>query len=81
MHADFDLKSPEIARDPYPAFTWLRDRDPVHWSESLGAWVVTRYADVLEIWNRPEAVAVVLAWGLLGALIAARRFRWEPREG
>ena len=26
----------------------------MHWSESLGAWVVTRYADVLEIWNRPD---------------------------
>ncbi len=54
MRADFDLKSPATARDPYPAFAWLRDRDPVHWSESLGAWVVTRYADVLEIWNRPD---------------------------
>jgi ABC-2 type transport system permease protein len=34
-----------------------------------------------EIWNRPGAVAVVAAWGLAGAVIAARRFRWEPREG
>ena len=54
MRADLDLKSPAVARDPYPAFAWLRDRDPVHWSESLGAWVVTRYADVLEIWNHPD---------------------------
>ena len=54
MTAEFDLKSREVARDPYPAFAWLRDRDPVHWSESLGAWVVTRYADALEVWNRPD---------------------------
>jgi len=54
VRADLDLKSPAVARDPYPAFAWLRDRDPVHWSESLGAWVVTRYADVLEIWNHPD---------------------------
>src|SRR5258705_3947394 len=54
MRAGLDLKSPAVARDPYPAFAWLRDRDPVHWSESLGAWVVTRYADVLEIWNHPD---------------------------
>lgn len=54
VRADLDLKSPAVARDPYPAFTWLRDRDPVHWSESLGAWVVTRYADVLDIWNHPD---------------------------
>jgi cytochrome P450 len=52
--AEFDLKSPDVARDPYSAFAWLRDHEPVHWSESLGAWVVTRYADALEIWNRPD---------------------------
>ena len=34
-----------------------------------------------EIWNRPGAVAVVAAWGIFGAIVAARRFRWEPREG
>jgi ABC-2 type transport system permease protein len=33
------------------------------------------------IWNRPGDVAVVAAWGLVGAFIAARRFQWEPREG
>ncbi len=54
MRADLDLKSPAVARDPYPTLAWLRDREPVHWSEGLGAWVVTRYADVLEIWNRPD---------------------------
>ena len=54
MRADLDLKEPANARDPYPVFDWLREHDPVHWSESLRAWVVTRYPDVLEIWNRPE---------------------------
>jgi hypothetical protein len=34
-----------------------------------------------QIWDRPGAVAVVAAWGAAGAVIAARRFRWEPREG
>jgi ABC-2 type transport system permease protein len=33
-----------------------------------------------QIWNRPTEVAVVAAWGLAGAIIAARRFRWEPQE-
>jgi ABC-2 type transport system permease protein len=27
-----------------------------------------------------EAVIVLLAWGALGALVAVRMFRWEPRE-
>ncbi len=33
--------------DPYPALRRLREDDPVHWSDSLGGWVVTRYDDVL----------------------------------
>jgi cytochrome P450 len=32
--------------DPYPLLAWLRDHDPVHYSETLGAWVVTRYEHV-----------------------------------
>jgi ABC-2 type transport system permease protein len=34
-----------------------------------------------QIWDRPGAVAVIAAWGIAGAVIASRRFRWEPREG
>src|SRR6266480_4073459 len=34
-----------------------------------------------QIWNRPGDVAVIAAWGLAGAIFAARRFRWEPQEG
>jgi ABC-2 type transport system permease protein len=34
-----------------------------------------------QIWDRPFDVAVIAAWGLAGGVIAARRFRWEPREG
>jgi len=33
-----------------------------------------------EVWAHPTAVAVVAAWGVAGALLAARGFRWEPRE-
>jgi ABC-2 type transport system permease protein len=33
------------------------------------------------LWDRPEDVAVIAAWGVVGAIIAARRFRWEPQEG
>src|SRR5439155_9720668 len=35
----------------------------------------------VEIWSRPEAVAIVAAWGAGGLVVALRRFRWEPREG
>lgn len=40
------LDSATIA-DPYPRYHQLRSEDPVHWHEGLGAWVLTRYSDVL----------------------------------
>jgi len=33
-----------------------------------------------QIWDHPAAVVVVAAWGLVGAVVAVRGFRWEPRE-
>jgi cytochrome P450 len=51
---NLDLKSWHNVQDPFPLYAWMRDHDPLHWSESLGAWVVTRYADVVAIFDRPE---------------------------
>ena len=51
---DLDLKSWRNVQDPFPVYARLRDRDPVHWSESLNAWAITRYDDVVDIFNRPE---------------------------
>jgi cytochrome P450 len=42
----FDPRRPDVVADPYPALGRLREEDPVHWSEILGGWVLTRYADV-----------------------------------
>jgi ABC-2 type transport system permease protein len=33
------------------------------------------------IWSKPGAIAVLAAWGVGGAAVALRRFRWEPVEG
>jgi ABC-2 type transport system permease protein len=33
-----------------------------------------------QIWDHPEAVAMIAAWGVVGTVIAVRGFRWEPRE-
>ncbi len=38
----------EFASDPYPAYAWLREHAPVHWTvlpSGVGAWLVTRYDD------------------------------------
>lgn len=31
-------------------------------------------------WSNLDAVAIVAAWGAAGAILAARRFTWEPKE-
>ena len=36
-------------QDPYPAYRRLREELPVAWSERWGQWIVTRYADVVDI--------------------------------
>ncbi|MBD0337659.1 MAG: ABC transporter permease [Thermoleophilia bacterium] len=33
------------------------------------------------LWAKPGTIAVLVLWGLIGAAIAVRRFRWEPRLG
>src|SRR5690349_18737757 len=44
---DHELLSTAFARDPYPVLRRLRETDPVHWSEGIGGWLVTRYDDVM----------------------------------
>ena len=31
-------------------------------------------------WSRPGAILVLLAWGVAGIVVAALKFRWEPRD-
>jgi hypothetical protein len=33
-----------------------------------------------QIWSRPGAIGVVVAWCAAGLAIALRGFRWEPKE-
>jgi len=51
---DVDPKSWANVQDPFPLYAWLRERHPLHWSASLNAWVVTRWGDVLEVFNQPR---------------------------
>jgi cytochrome P450 len=45
----YRLLDPEVLANPYPLFRRLREEDPVHWDPFLHAWVVTRYADVINV--------------------------------
>ena len=37
--------TPEGRRDPYPRYRRLREMAPVHRSDTLGTWLLTRYDD------------------------------------
>ena len=45
----YHLLEPEVLANPYPLFHRLRSEDPVHWDPYLHSWVVTRYADVMDV--------------------------------
>jgi cytochrome P450 len=46
MH-DSHLVSEAFIADPYPALHELRADSPVHWSDAIGGWMLTRHDDVL----------------------------------
>jgi cytochrome P450 len=44
---DAMLTATRFAQDPYPAYRRLREDHPVFWSEAWGAWLISRYDDVV----------------------------------
>jgi len=44
--AIYNPLDPEHCRDPYPRYHALRTEDPVHWSDLVQGWVLTRHKDV-----------------------------------
>ena len=71
----YHLLDPEVLADPYPLYHRLRSEAPVHWDPYLHAWVVTRYRDVVHVFQRflagrtpgPEQLAT-LGMGELGPI-------------
>ena len=41
------IGSQDFIEDPYPILHRLRVEDPVHWSDSIGGWILTRYDDMV----------------------------------
>jgi len=51
----YHLLDPEVLANPYPLYHQLRSEDPVHWDPFLHAWIVTRYADVITVFQHFSA--------------------------
>lgn len=54
VEIDFRPATPEFNRDPFPIFAELREKDPVYWWEQGGAWILTRYEDVVRALDDPR---------------------------
>ena len=57
---------------------WIADLLPLQYFIDLMGSVMLGGA---QFWNRPKDVAMIVGWGLVGALLARRYFRWVPYEG
>ncbi|MEU6658390.1 cytochrome P450 [Streptomyces sp. NPDC046821] len=53
------LRSPDIARDPYPLYRTLRTSHPFHYDEAFGAWLISRHEDVRAALGDPRLIAPV----------------------
>lgn len=45
---------PQLRQDPFPIYERMQNEDPVHWSDELRSWIVTRYDDVRQIALTPN---------------------------
>ncbi len=54
-----DFLAPEVRRDPYPYFAYLREQAPVCWHAGLNAFLVTRYEDVATILREPAVYSSI----------------------
>jgi cytochrome P450 enzyme len=50
----FDPNDPGFNIDPYPTYTYLRDRAPLFWWAEGNAWIVTRHQDVSRTLKDPR---------------------------
>lgn len=51
---NYDPHLPEVRANLYAHYAYLRDQAPVYWVESLNAWAVSRYDDVVYILKNPQ---------------------------
>ncbi|WNG37059.1 cytochrome P450 [Archangium violaceum] len=54
---DRNLVSPQNMLNPFPLYQYLRENDPVHWSDAVHAWFLTRYDDVMSAYRDPRMSA------------------------
>jgi len=65
-----DLVKPEILSDPHPAYSQLREEQPVFFYEPLGSWMFSRYADCVTVLRDNTRFAA--DWRRVGEMMPSR---------
>ena len=45
----YDPTDEAIRRNPFPLYEALQEHDPIHWSQAIRSWIITRYDDVRQV--------------------------------
>jgi cytochrome P450 len=75
----FDPFEPGFVESPYGQYARLRAQDPVHWSDLLQGWVLTRHDDVVALLRDPD-ISVELDNARPSAVVDQQRDR-QARTG
>lgn len=50
----FNPRSPEFRANPYPTYRYLQTHHPIYYRPERNDWVLTRYADIVEVLQNPS---------------------------
>ncbi|MGB0955158.1 MAG: cytochrome P450 [Panacagrimonas sp.] len=50
----FDPRDADVIQNPFPALAQLREHQPLHYSQAMAGWVITRYEDVRNSMRDPR---------------------------
>ena len=54
MPLPFNPRSPEFRANPYPTYRYLQTHQPIYYRQERKDWVLTRYADIVEVLKNPS---------------------------
>jgi cytochrome P450 len=69
VDADFDPLSDEFLVDPYAVLAGTAT-EPVFYAESIGYYVITKYADIEQVFRDPDTYSAAVAQSPLGTLVS-----------
>lgn len=65
MNNSATLADPGTMRDPFDYYAYMRNQDPVHFDEQLGAYLITRYEDVQQALRLTDIFSSELGFSLV----------------